>query len=106
MKSVLAEQVIMNAWDQIKKELQSVLTEESYENWVSRTRFARLEGDLLIVSVPDEETKTWLQNEYSESVSGILRRLDLGIRSVAYSAHDSTRNHGPRFETAPADLDT
>ena len=76
---MLVEQMIMNAWDQIKKELQAALTVESYENWVSRTRFARMENDLLIVSVPDEATKNWMETEYSAHIRTIIRNLALSV---------------------------
>src|SRR5262245_8777844 len=75
----------MNAWDQIKKELQSTLTAESYENWVSRTRFGRLDNDCLVVSVPDEATKQWLETEYSGQVRTIISRLDLSVRHIEYT---------------------
>lgn len=74
----------MNAWDQIKKELQLELTAESYENWISRTRFGRLENDVLIVSVPDEETKTWLETEYAARIIDISRKLGLSVSSIEY----------------------
>ena len=98
---MLVEQMTINAWDQIKKELQSVLTAESYNNWVGRTRFAQLQGDLLIVSVPNEETRTWLENEYAERVQTIARRLDLGIHSVRYAV-DGAADRG--YSQVAADL--
>src|ERR1041384_7077433 len=96
----------MNAWDQIKKELQSALTAESYENWVSRTRFGRLDNDRLVVSVPDEATKNWLETEYSGQVYTIIRRLDLSVRDVEYSAGNNQHREFVRAtEPGPSDLD-
>src|SRR5215472_5463962 len=105
---MFAEQTALNAWEQIKKELRSVLTAESYDNWVSRTGFGRLEGDLLIVSVPDEETRTWMESEYSDRVHAIARKLNLGIGAVKYKVGvDHARSHAPyAVETAPADIES
>jgi chromosomal replication initiator protein len=96
----------MNAWDQIKKELQSALTAESYENWVSRTRFGRLDNQRLIVTVPDEATKTWLETEYSGQVTNIIRKLALSVRDIEYSAGKSV-HHEPLHtaDNSPGDID-
>jgi chromosomal replication initiator protein len=96
----------MNAWDQIKKELQSALTAESYDNWVSRTRFGRLDNDRLIVSVPDEATKNWLETEYSSQVRNIIRKLDLSVRDVEYAPSNNSHRELPRLpETGPTEMD-
>jgi chromosomal replication initiator protein len=81
----------MNAWDQIKKELQSALTAESYENWVSRTSFGRLDNNRLVVTVPDEATKKWLETEYSGQVHTIIQKLDLSVRDVEYAPGSQQR---------------
>jgi chromosomal replication initiator protein len=96
----------MNAWDQIKKELQSALTAESYDNWVSRTRFGRLDKDLLVVTVPDEATKNWMETEYSGEVSTIIRKLDLAVRNIEYSAGNNSHRELARVtDSAPSEMD-
>jgi chromosomal replication initiator protein len=93
---VFAEKMNMNAWDQIKKELQSALTAESYENWVSRTRFCRLETGLLLVTVPDEATKNWMETEYSSQVGAIIRKLDLAVRDIEYAVQNNFQHEPAR----------
>ena len=68
----------MNAWELVKKELEAKLTHESFENWVSKTTFSRIEQRILWVQVPNVETKTWMETEYNELLRGILRNSDLG----------------------------
>jgi chromosomal replication initiator protein len=77
--------MIMNAWDQIKKQLQSLLTAESYDNWVRGTSFGRLENDVLFVTVRDNATKKWMETEYSAEIKTIIRKLDLTVRNVLFS---------------------
>ena len=95
----------MNAWDQIKKELQSALTTESYDNWVSRTRFGRLENDLLVVSVPDEATKNWMESEYAAHIHGIIRKLALSVRSIEFSAGPASHPFARIAEVTAVDPD-
>jgi chromosomal replication initiator protein len=82
---------IMNPWDQIKKELEARLSPESYQNWISRTVFARLEGTTLGVNVPDEATKKWMETEYATQVIEIARKLGLGVERL--DCELSSRNH-------------
>ncbi len=103
---MLAELMTMNPWDQIKKELQSALTAESFENWVNRTRFGRLEGDLLIVSVPDEATRSWMETEYAERVRAIARQLNLSLSGIRYVVGDHPRNHTSASDSPPSDSDS
>lgn len=79
----------MNPWDQIKQELKSSLSAESFQNWVCRTSFSGCDGNTLLVAVPDAETKAWLESEYTEQVFSIVRRLRLSVDSVVYLAQPS-----------------
>ncbi|MFN9893989.1 MAG: DnaA N-terminal domain-containing protein, partial [Acidobacteriota bacterium] len=55
----------MNAWELVKQTLAASLSSESFENWVVPTTLAKTEGDTLIVSVPDEATRAWMEREYA-----------------------------------------
>ena len=76
----------MNFWDQIRNYLQRSLSLEAYENWLKGTAFAGIDGDTLRVSVPDGETRTWLETEYSGMVRNALHDLGLPVRLVKYQA--------------------
>src|SRR5581483_12163744 len=84
----------MNFWDQIRDDLQHKVSAESYDNWLKDTAFAALDGDTLLVSVPDRETQDWLETEYSSLVTRSMTELRLPIRKVAYEAQPvrGTRN--------------
>jgi chromosomal replication initiator protein len=74
----------MNDWDLVKQKLQSRLSEESYENWISRTKFLRVDQQVLWVSVPDQQTLTWLRSEYGDMVRSIIRDLDLNVEELEF----------------------
>jgi chromosomal replication initiator protein len=94
----------MNPWDQIKKELEAVLSPESFQNWVSRTAFARMNGTTLLVSVPDEGTKQWMESEYTGEVLSIAHRLGLSIQRVSYmSASANAHQNHHAFAAEPAE---
>src|ERR1700683_1054510 len=96
----------MNPWDRIKHELEAKLSPESYQNWIGRTFFARLEGSTLSVTAPDESTKRWLESEYAGQVVLIARQLSLGIERVEYELANTSQNHSQASRMPePGDLE-
>lgn len=93
----------MNPWDQIKKQLESRLSSGSFQNWVSRTSFAGMDGDTVLVAVPNVETKTWMESEYTDQVQSIIRDCRLGVNGVAYVLRGKTAQ---TYSTDPMDSDS
>ena len=75
---------MINSWDQIRNYLQQNVSAESYDNWLKGAVYVRTEGATLFVSVPDRETRTWLEKEYATLVRGGLRELGLPVEHVCY----------------------
>lgn len=76
----------MNFWDQIRDYLRQKVSTESYENWLKGTACVSTEGDTLFVSVPDRETRAWLETEFAGLVRNAIRDLKLAVRHVTYEA--------------------
>jgi chromosomal replication initiator protein len=74
----------MNPWEQIRNYLQSRISTESYENWFARTTFLEVVGDRVMVEVPDRETRTWLETEYSLLIQNAIHELRLDVREVVF----------------------
>ncbi|MEO8596915.1 MAG: chromosomal replication initiator protein DnaA [Candidatus Solibacter sp.] len=74
----------MNDWDQIRSYLQSKVSADSFDNWLKGTAWVGQEGDTLYVSVPDRETRLWLETEYSNLIADGIRELRLTVRRVSY----------------------
>jgi len=74
----------MNPWDLVKQKLEQLMSAESFQNWFSRTRFHSIDGFVLRVTVPDGQTKRWLESEYAEQVLTAVRQLNLPVRNVEY----------------------
>jgi chromosomal replication initiator protein len=74
-----------NPWDQIKNRLAGKISSQAYQNWVMRTSFEGMDGATLQVSVPDQVTKDWMENEYGEDIRCSFRELNLRVDQVQYS---------------------
>jgi chromosomal replication initiator protein len=74
----------MNPWEQIKQQLETTLSPDSFAHWVSRTSFGQLNGGVLRVLVPNAESKMWMETEYANQVGAVIRKLNLPIQAVLY----------------------
>ena len=77
--------VLANPWEQIKARLTTKISIRAYEDWVTRTAFDGSEGGSLRVSVPDQVTKEWMEQEYAEDVRQTIRELNLPVERVIYT---------------------
>jgi chromosomal replication initiator protein len=84
--SVFVAETAANVWDEIKARLATRISPRAYEDWVKRTEFEGSQGTVLQVSVPDQVTKEWMEQEYAEDVWQTIRELNLPVEKVIYTA--------------------
>src|SRR5437762_1502684 len=98
----------MNYWDQLRNYLQPKVSAEAYDNWLRGTSFVALEGDTLYVSVPDRETRAWLESEYAQPLRDGIRELSLPLRQVSFEAQPlrNARSQPPAVADPPAETES
>ncbi|MGH9630201.1 MAG: chromosomal replication initiator protein DnaA [Bryobacteraceae bacterium] len=74
----------MNFWEQIKQKLAGKIPSEAYQNWVAKTVFRAVQGDTLLVEVPNAATRVWMECDYSGPVNDAIKELGLPVGRVAY----------------------
>src|SRR5262249_10842146 len=74
----------MNYWDQLRNYLQKKVSSQEYENWLRGASFAGMENGTLSVAVPDRETRTWMEREYTPLIREGIQELLLPVRAIAY----------------------
>jgi chromosomal replication initiator protein len=80
----VVEPAELDSWERVKLVLVEKIPPQEYQNWIARTSLEREENDDLRVVVPDEVTKHFLEQEYSQEVQSALHQLSLGARRVVY----------------------
>ncbi len=76
-------------WDLIKEQLAKKLSAESYQNWILRANFVGVENKTLTVTVPDEGTVVYLEDEYGTHINELARGLGVGIERVVFTVDGS-----------------
>jgi len=79
-------QKLMNYWDQLRNYLQRKVSAEGFDNWLKGTMQVGQEGDTLYVSVPDRDTRSWLETEYSSLIVSAIQELGLPVRRLCYES--------------------
>src|SRR5437764_489222 len=88
----------MNYWDRLRNYLQQKVSVEGFDNWLKGTAQVGQEGDTLYVSVPDRETRSWLETEYSTLVLAGISEMGLAVRRVSY---ETLSPRAPQAMAAP-----
>ena len=84
-RTSMANPSMNNPWEQIKATLTGRISGRAYEDWVTRTAFDSSEGGLLRVSVPDQVTKQWMEQEYSEDIRQRHSRAESSTSSGCFT---------------------
>lgn len=72
-------------WNAALGELEVELSKANFTTWFEDTFILKLNGESIVVGVPNAFTKTWLENKYHETIVKALKRIsDSAIRIVQY----------------------
>ncbi len=72
----------MNAWQEVLGYLKSKISHENYQTWLRPTRYSHQEGPTLVVRVPNQEFKDWIQEHYGATIQEALQQLNVGAAEV------------------------
>jgi chromosomal replication initiator protein len=78
-------------WQDTLAKLENELSKPSFETWLSSTQLLDIEGDTLIISVPNEFAKDWLESRYAPLIRSTVQSIlnqSMNLRFVITSAHE------------------
>ncbi len=78
----------MNAWQEVLNSVKAKVNPQSYQTWLKPARFSRIEGDAVVVRVPNREFVEWIEEHYSTLIADALGRLGLGLQRIRYEAEE------------------
>lgn len=63
---------LTDIWDQALGSIKKKLSKPSFETWLKETEAQAIDGQTMIISVPNEFSHDWLKEHYSKLISDIL----------------------------------
>ncbi len=86
-------------WQATLAQLQFQISPANFATWLKNTYILTKESGQVVVSVPNNFSKEWLENKYNKSVFKILRGLEGEVREVTYTVERTPQK--PK-ESAPS----
>ncbi|TGE34030.1 chromosomal replication initiator protein DnaA [Desulfosporosinus sp. Sb-LF] len=62
-------------WQETLEKLKSELSKPSFETWLSSTQLLQIDGDTLVISVPNEFAKDWLESRYAPLIRSSVQSV-------------------------------
>ena len=72
-------------WQAVLAQLQFQISPANFATWLKNTYILSQKEGLLLVSVPNNFSKEWLENKYNKLIFHIIRDLDAEIREIKYA---------------------
>lgn len=76
---------ISDLWNNVLASIEKKISKPSYETWLKSTKAHSLQGDMLIITAPNEFARDWLEQRYSPLISGTLYEItgeELAIKFI------------------------
>lgn len=72
-------------WEKTLFELEGELSRANFSTWFKNTSILKQDDGVVVVGVPNEFVKDWLQNKFHKTILRSLRNLSENIRGVEYA---------------------
>ncbi|MFH1841247.1 MAG: chromosomal replication initiator protein DnaA [Candidatus Nealsonbacteria bacterium] len=72
-------------WQALLAQIQFNISKANFATWFKNTGVLLKKGDQVIISVPNNFSKEWLENKYNKIIFKILHNLDEEIKEVKYA---------------------
>ncbi|WML58268.1 chromosomal replication initiator protein DnaA [Neobacillus sp. PS2-9] len=66
---------IADLWNAALANIEKKISKPSFDTWLKSTKAHSLQGNLLIITAPNEFARDWLEERYSQLISGILYEI-------------------------------
>ncbi|WP_075983367.1 chromosomal replication initiator protein DnaA [Bacillus massilinigeriensis] len=76
---------IADLWDKSLAIIEKKISKPSFDTWLKSTKAHSLQGDTLVITAPNEFARDWLEERYSQLISGILYEItgeELAVKFV------------------------
>ncbi len=71
-------------WQSTLGEMEIQLTRANFATWLKNSRLIDKKEDTLVVALPNNFTKTWVEDKYQKNILGIIRGLDGSVKKIEF----------------------
>ncbi len=78
-------------WQAVLGELEVTISPANFRTWFKDTTILAQEDGHVVVGVPNVMTKDWLERKFNGDITGILGRINSGVKSIEYKVSSARR---------------
>ena len=75
-------------WKAVLSEVELQVPKASFATWLRSSRLVDKKDGVALVSLPNNFTKTWVENKYNKMILGSLRLLDDSTKNIKFIVHN------------------
>ncbi|MFZ7942348.1 MULTISPECIES: chromosomal replication initiator protein DnaA [Bacillaceae] len=86
---------IADLWNAALANIEKKISKPSFDTWLKSTKAHSLQGDLLVITAPNEFARDWLEERYSQLISGILYEItgeELSVKFIIPQNQNESEN--------------
>ncbi|WP_040206652.1 chromosomal replication initiator protein DnaA [Neobacillus jeddahensis] len=86
---------IADLWNAALANIEKKISKPSFDTWLKSTKAHSLQGDLLVITAPNEFARDWLEERYSQLISGILYEItgeELSVKFIIPQNQNEAEN--------------
>ncbi len=88
---------ISDLWNNVLASIEKKISKPSYDTWLKSTKAHSLQGDMLIITAPNEFARDWLEQRYSPLISGTLTEITGEELAVKFIIPQNKSEDEPSF---------
>jgi chromosomal replication initiator protein len=92
---------IADLWNAALANIEKKISKPSYDTWLKSTKAHSLQGNLLVVTAPNEFARDWLEERYSQLIAGILYDITGEELSVKFIIPQNHKEEDQDMPTPP-----
>ncbi|MEW9053336.1 MAG: chromosomal replication initiator protein DnaA [Neobacillus sp.] len=92
---------IADLWNAALADIEKKISKPSFDTWLKSTKAHSLQGNLLIITAPNEFARDWLEERYSKLISGILYEITGEELSVKFIIPQNQKDEDQDMPTPP-----
>ncbi|MDO8264764.1 MAG: chromosomal replication initiator protein DnaA [Candidatus Parcubacteria bacterium] len=85
-------------WQSVLAQIQFHISPANFATWFKNTSVLSRKDGLVLISVPNNFSKEWMENKYNKLILEIIKSLDQGVREIKYitgSHNQKTKEMAP-----------
>jgi chromosomal replication initiator protein len=86
---------IADLWNAALANIEKKISKPSFDTWLKSTKAHSLQGNLLVITAPNEFARDWLEERYSQLIAGILYEITGEELSVKFIIPQNQKEEDP-----------